>query len=587
MLRFQRAALAALLLGLTSTGAPADSIPVHLGDLASGGSLRSFDEASGFLLPADPALEGLRLLPIGLTGRLRQNDLLPGHARWLAAPAGLGRVKLPGGQGMLLRFERVLPGGGSSFGLLRVDPTGQVELHGERAGSGPAGDQDPYNAIVAVAPGGLEVLVSTRLEAGGDVLRLDLAAGSSLDLSAGMAPRDWRPASLRFGAGWVVAVAADGIYRGAPGGPLAAVPLDTTPALFTGELVLSPDRSHALTTAGSGPLALHALTLGLSGAARRVTSTELPLSGAGFEPEYACGPFLAVSNDGEYGAWRQLSAVPGGARELFVRGASAPASSQAVHVTSDAVILDTLDEVGVLTMAQPGTMVVAVGSQAPIEDGGIEGIDLFQVDLATGAMQNLTGTSGDLTEPFEAKGTLNPYRRNTLPGGGGELVFDDQSSGTGRLLHLMPSGSLQVLEQEVRDVAFVEEIGDRVVVALRQGDDGIWKVLAYPADLSGPAQEVATLGEVMPESWTVGSAGWLAFTAGGKLYRYQSGAAQAKKLPAPVLAYGDVLGWTSSDGLLFSISRGGVTGYAIWPTDGTPLRRLKAISPGGSLLPAR
>lgn len=581
--------LGGTLLALACAAGPsvADRIPVHLGDPVLGGTLRSFDELTGDLLPADPALAGLRLLPIQLNGRLAAEELLPGRARWHPEPAGIGRVRPPGERGVLLRFRRDLPAGGSSFGFLHVTGSGELELLGELPGSGPAGDQDPYEERVAVSPDGRTALVCTRLAAGGDVLALDLETGAARDLSASLSPKEWRPGSLRHGAGWLTAVSADGVWRAAPGALLEPVPLDGGPAHHTGELVLSPDGSHAMTTAGSGPASLHAYAFGPAGPARRVTRDVAPLSGAGFLPEALHGPFLAVSDDGEYGAWRRLPVVAGGAHELFVRSASAAPAAPAAHVTSDAVIIDTLDEVGVLTMAQPGTLVVAVGEVGGPEDGGMGSVDLFQVDLATGAMQNLTGTSGDLTVPFEAKGQLTLLDRRTLLNGAGELVFDDPGSGEARLLHVPPGGGLQVLEQGLKDIRFVERVGARLVCAMRRAAGDNWEVLEFAQDLSGPPTVVADLGTAEPMGWSAGPGGWFAFTAGGLLHRFQSGGGQLETFPAAVQTFGPLVGWTASGTLVCSLSRGAVTGFAAWPTGGGAPRRLRAVVSEGTLLPAR
>ncbi len=581
--------LGGTLLALACVAGPsiADRVPVHLGDPVLGGALRSFDELTGDLLPPDPALTGLRLLPIQLNGRLAAEELLPGRARWHAEPAGIGRVRLPGERGMLLRFRRDAAAGGASYGFLRVTGSGELELLGERIGSGPAGDQDPYEERVAISPDGRTALVCTRLAAGGDVLALDLESGTARDLSALLSPREWRPGSLRHGAGWLTAVSADGVWRATPGAPLEPVPLDGGPAHHTGELVLSPDGSHALTTAGSGPASLHAHAYGPVGPARRVTRDEAPLSGAGFLPEALHGPFLAVSDDGEFGAWRRLPVVAGGAHELFVRSASAAPAAPAAHVTSDAVVIDTLDEVGVLTMAQPGTLVVAVGEVAGPEDGGMGSVDLFQVDLATGAMQNMTGTSGDLSAPYEVKGQLTLVDRRTLTGGAGELVFDDPGSGEGRLLHVQPGGGLQVLAQDLKDLAFAERVGDRLVCAVRREVGPTWQVLEFAHDLTGLPTVVADLGTAEPTGWSAGPGGWFAFTAGGLLHRFQAGGGQLETFPAAVQSFGPLLGWTTSGTLVCSLTRGAVTGFAAWPTGGGAPRRLRAVVSEGTLLPAR
>lgn len=592
-------ALAAALLAAVAS-ATNDELPVFLGSPAAGGELRAFAEGSGDLLAPDPALRGVRLLPIQLNAWLEVDAARPDHARQRDDLAGLGRIELPNGLGALHRFERRLGGGARSFGYLRVNAVGDVHLLAERLGTGALSNMDPYVERVAIAPGDSSFLTCTRRPAGGDVLEVDLLSGGVIDRTALSPPMVWLPDSLRRAPGWILAVARDGVWRGGvlQGDTLAPVALPGAPSLFTGEVVLSPGRSHAVTTAGASPALLHAFVLEALGPARRATRDAQRLAGAGYLPEAFHGPFLAVSDDGSHCAWRRLGATALLSNELFLRRTAAPAQQPGTQVTADALVTDTLDEVGILTLFQANKLLVAVGEKGEDPGVGIEKVDVFEVSLdAGGAAQlvNRTGSSGDFSAPFLATPTITPLQRRWIPAAQAEVFHDESSGGSGRLIAVRPGVSgVQLLDPDVKEILFVEVVGNRLVVALRRSSGNKpHQLVSWPANLSGTPVLHLDAGDDELLQPSAGG-GWIAFTRVPegvglmqRLYRVNpvSGAVQAFPLAAP--SFGPVMGWTTSASLAFSFERAGITAFAAWPTDGSAPYRLKATAPQGTLLPGR
>ncbi len=486
-----RCFLALALLG-ADANAFGDELPVHLGDPARGGELRAFAEGTGDLLAPDSALRGVRLLPIQLNAWLERDAARPDHARQRSDLVGLGRVELPNGLGVLHRFERRLPGGARRFGFLRVDGVGDIHLLAERSGSGAHGADDAYVDRVTIAPDATTFLTCTKPAAGGDVLEVDLVSGIVVDRTPQTPPVNWLPQSLRRGTGWTLAVARDGVWRGGalPGDALAPVALPGAPSRYTGEVVLSADGSHAVTTAGSGSALLHAFVLDASGPAVRATRDAQRLAGAGFAPEALHGPFLAVSDDGSHCAWRRLGATAQLSNELFLRRTAAPAQQAGTQVTADALVTDTLDEVGVLTLFQPDKLLVAIGEKGGDPGVGIEKVDLFEVSLDPGGaaqLVNRTGSSGDFSAPFLAAPTITPLERRWIPAAQAEVFHDETSGGGGRFVAVRPGVSgVQVLDSDVKEVQFVEVVGARLVVALRRASGNKpYQLVSWPANLMG------------------------------------------------------------------------------------------------------
>lgn len=570
-------------------------IQAFLGDPASGGQIESFAEGTGQLQPAQPELRGLHLLPVDFNGRLDVDNLLSGQPRHHDDIPGAGRIVLPNGLGVLYRFERNLPGLSTRFGYLRIEADGTTHLIAERFGTGVGGAQDPYGDRLALSPDGTHALVGTTVVAGGNLLEVDLVSGAMTDRSASLSPLEFRPQSLRWLQGWIVAVTTGGIYRAgaAATDPLELVPLEEGVTTFTGELVSSDSGLRVLTTAGSALNSLHAWTFTNAGAAVRATRDPHRMTEAGFLPEFTHGPFMAVSDDGHLCAWR---ARIDDSNELFVRRLDVPPTVAAAHVTNDLDFTDTLDETGVLGMSQVGSVVFTVGEKGEDLGVGIEKADFFEVSVdATGATSvvNLSGTSGELSAPYLASPIMSPLFMRWLPAAQGFIMYDEWSGGTGRLAFFDPTTpGVQTLIADVKEVFFIELIGNSVLVSLRM-DTGSkpHRILRLNADLSGTPTIEYDAGNAELTHSLADPAGWLAFLevpefGHQKLHRYDLLADTLETFPVSALAFGPVLAWSEHGDLAFSLDRGGLRYFAAWPRGGAPYR-MQAVASDGAILPGR
>jgi len=586
-----------LLLSLAATEAAAGEIQAYIGDPLAGGRIEHFQAGTGQALPIQDDLRGLRLVSLDFNGRLAIDELDPSLPRWQGDVPGAGRIQLAGEQGVLYRFERVLSGLPKRFGYLLVESSGAFRILAEVWGTGPGGEGDPYGDRIALAPDAARFLVATSLEAGGNLMEVDLASGQVDDRSAGLPPLELRRQSLRYLDGWLVAVGSRSVLRAStiPGSQLEPVTLGPGTSYFSGELVTSPDGSHAMTTAGSGPQSLHAWTIASSGPAQRATDEPWPISGAGFLPEAPHGPFLAVADDGVLCAWR-IEGVD--SRELFARRATAPAGQAATHVTADGVYADTLDEAGLLGMYGPDAVVFAVGERTDDPGVGIEKVDFFELRLDAGGspqLQNLSLSSGQAGPPFDSIPELGPSSLRWLPAAQATVFYDEQSGGTGRLASFDPATSgVQTLVSEVKEVFFIELVGSSLLVSLRMDSQGQpHRLLRFSADLTGGSEVVQDAGDAELLRPVVDASGWIAYVevpevGQQRLHRYDANSASRTTFPVGAQAFGPVLAWTEDGDLALSLDRAGLRYFAGWPRPGGAPYRLQVISStGGALLPGR
>lgn len=571
-------------------------LQAYLGPPALGGRIRGFAEGTGQLLPPRPELRGIVLLPLDFNGRLAAEELLPQRPQVRFDLPGVGRIELSNGLGVLYRYRRSLAGAEGSFGYLRIDEQGGTHLLAERPGTGPGAFGDPYGERVALAPDARSFLVATAVAAGGDLFEVDLETGVTTNRSLAQPPLEFLGQSLRRHGAWVVAVAKEGVFRAGPGAQdqLEQVPLEGAPSFYSGEVVSSPDSTRILTTAGSAAGALHAWVLSASGPAARASRDRQPMSGAGYLPEALHGPFLAVSNDGDLCAWRTEEAL---SREVYLRRASAPAAQPATHVTGIGNFTDTLEEAGVLNMFQPGKLMMAVGETGLDVGVGIEKADLFEVSLdAAGAptLVNLSGTSGELSPPYLATPQLSPRFLRWVPAAGAYFFYDEQSGGTGRLAAFDPGAAgVQTILAGVKDVLFVELVGDTLIVSLRM-DSGNkpHRLVRLPADLAAAPTVAYDAGDSALTHALVDASGWVAFTevpelGPQRLHRYQLQGGVLESFTLTPSSFGPVLAWSPGGDLAFSFDSNGLCYFGAWPRGAGVPYRLRAVAADGALLPGR
>lgn len=457
----------------------AADLTVFRGAAAGVGSVRVVDEA-GLAVPSEPAtLQDIVLLPIDFAGRTQLERFLPGRPRLVEDVPGASRLKLPAGQGSLYRYRRDAAVG-VIFGFFTVAPDGAARSVLEKRGSGPAQAVDPFVSRVAIDPAGQALLVATTAAAGGDLLEVDLATGTSTLRTATLTPRTFSPGGLGLRPTWGVAVTDEGVYR-FPRTPAAQVEAVAFPApapvWFGGEVVFSGDELHAGTIAGASPTEAFPWVVEPSGQARRVGTVARPVQRAGFLPDDAAGPFLALSHDAELCMFRTEPFGTQVAREAFV-GRTAPAAPEPEQFTGNGEFLDTLDEIGVAGFVQVPTggevLVVGVGARNDLANGGIEQMDLFRIELpAAGPISftNLSATSGDTNVPFLVKGQIDPEDGLFRVPGTDTFAYHDGAIGYVATVSVSSTTGEKVLLPIVKSLENAELAGNDLLFFVRRDTD--------------------------------------------------------------------------------------------------------------------
>ena len=303
---------------------------------------------------------------------------------------------------------------------------------------------------------------------------------------------------------------------------------------------------------------------------------------------------MAISDDGQWAAWTRIMA---GKRELFMRERPQQASPVETQVTADAYFIDTLEEIGVLGMATPGELVVAVGESAPLEEGGIENADFFRVRLdASGSpiLENLTLSSGQPTAPFNVPPQLSPSHLTWLPEAGAFVFFDDLGGGDGRIVSLRPGvPGLQVLRSSVKDVDFIQRVGQRLVISLRVSTgQRQHQLVKLPVDLSSAPELLLDGGDQAFLHPFPASGRWILFQevpdlGPRRLSRVRLLTGQYESFPVQADAFGTPVAQTASGTLTFSMLVGGTPRVATWPFGGGTPQLVQVPGGEGTLLPGR
>ncbi|MCY2961726.1 MAG: hypothetical protein NTY35_16315 [Planctomycetota bacterium] len=567
------------LLGLTllATAGPVlarGQVTVFQGAPGQPGAVLAYDESSGALVASPAELGAAELLPIEAAGRTALEEFLPGKPRRIEDVGGASRLALPDQQGSLYHYARG-PAGARVFGYFVVTRAGMPRVLVERAGIGAGTAQDPFLDRVAVAPDGRALLCATRAEAGGDLLEVRFGADpiEVVDRTAGAPPLRLSARGLALTATHAWALSGRGLLRCArtPTATTQLVSFGTEPAPthFQGDLVTSARGTAVAFHAGASALLLHAWTVTNDGIARRASTAAGPHASAGLSPQSVDGPYLAVSDDGTWCAWR-TDGVP--SHECLVARAAAPVGELPEVLSSDARFLDTLDEVAVFFFRGPTQLLFAVGEQGVPTAAGIEGVDVFRATLAPGTpppIENMTGSSGDLTLPFTAVPQLKPTRWVLTPDRRSLLLYDEQGS-SGRVLAVdTATGSLVDLIPAVKSFDWIELCGRRFAFGLQRSSGAkLHEVHSILADLTGaPALSYASPETEPTRAVTSRADGWVAWlrsVAGGSvLQRARVPSASVETLGPPGL-FESGQGWTPGDAQAF-----GTAGSAwVWPVGG-------------------
>jgi len=440
-----------------------DFVYTHLAPAGAFGPVHVYNAVDGLPVGGPPELSDVRLLPIDFCGRTQVESLMADRPRRTVDVSGASRLVLPAARGSLYHYER-LRGQEHRFGFLFLGARGQYRLLAERAGVGAGGLVNPFGQRVAIGPRAARMLVTTTLEAGGDLYEVDIVSGGVAERTSALAPQMFASNGLWLAADWGFAVTGTGVLRfeRATATDAVSVPFEGgTPAYFSGEAVVSRNREHALTSAGAGPAQLRAWVFGRTGAARAAATRIGPMASAGFLPEHLDGPYMAVSDDGTQVGWREDSGLVG---EAFYARVQQPA----VQITADEYQADTLDAVGILGFFIAGRLTFAVGERADQSLGGVDKLDLFAVnDTGSGlAYSNLTLTSGDATAPFEALSELSPQGLTWVPEVE-EFVFANEESET-LLRSDLGGGGTTLLLAGVKELDWVASSNGTLLLSLRR-----------------------------------------------------------------------------------------------------------------------
>lgn len=491
-----RTAPAILALLAPSAAAAAADWPLLQGSPGGLGDVIVVDDL-GVATPL-PELVGIELLDVDFVGRTLLERLVPDRPRYEPFGSGASRLALPAGHGSLYGYRRVLSGA-DRFGLFVVTTDGDVRVLLDRPGVGVAGDDAPFSTRVACAPDGAALLVATGVQAGGDLLEIDVATGATIDRTAGLAPFEFTTDGLGLQSTWGVALTAAGAQRfdRAPGALAAPVPVaGGTPPWFGDQVVFSGDGLTAGLLAGDGPDAARVATFRALGSATFATMPPAALDGAGFLPEAIDGPWLALSDDGAWVGYRTREPKPAGglSREVWLAPAGAAGSS--THVTADANFVDTIDEVGLLRFVPGAGLMFGAGEPNDGFPVGLDQIDLYLAPTAGGpdAIVNLTQSSGDLSPPFTSASLSTEDGVYAIPGTD-LVVLHDSESGGGSLLGV-DVGAAQVLTllPTVKELGPVAWTGAHLVASIRRDTDPKRRELVA-VDPSSGAQILAVFPE--------------------------------------------------------------------------------------------
>ena len=540
------------------------SVSVFVGPPGGVGSVRVFDETAATPPYDPPQLQAIRLLPIELSGRTELEEFLPERARLHAGAPEATHLRLPAGGGSLYRYARTGSGGGSLQGLMVIGPTGAATSVLEMAE--PAPGVEPFVSTVAVAPQGDALLVATSVLAGGDLLEIDLHTGAVTDRSAGLPPLFLSGSGLALQDTWGIAAEVDALLRfdRASPGDAAPVPFAQQPAptWFSQEVVVSRSGAFAATIAGDDAATAFAYVFAPSGPAERASDTPMALSGAGFLPHAAGGPWLAVSDDGAHCAWRAVS-MQGYGNELFLATVPASPATPPLHVTQDSLFEPFLDEIGQFIFTTLARFLFAAGDPDYGGSGGMTNVDQFQVALPLTAgvppIQNLSGTSGQDVPPFLVYPTIHPLRTAFVPGVEGSLVLD--GVGADLLSVEVDETGADDTFSDVASMDLMELVGGALVVALQSSDDphedGLW-LLPDPLDddtaqmvLALPAPNRVLRGVASPDGSTVG----FVTTDGSSefVWRLDVASGQVELLTPRPLVFGSTLGFAPNGALTLSV----------------------------------
>jgi len=560
------------------------------------GRVVSVDEQSGALLPAVPQLQAIQLVSFEAAHRCRLTELLPRTARRNLDAWNVAHLVLPGARGSLHHYRRS-EGSLQVYGFFVVRPDGTAQVLHELPVA--AGSPDPYLSKVAVDMDGSAFLVATRIGAGGDLLEVRLD-GSVLNRTQSVPPLRIGLDSLHLGPGFGAAVSGRGFVRfnRAAGAQIELVPFsagEQQPQYFDA-LASSLNGQWCVAIAGSDAQNAYPYVFGASGASQRANAAPSVFTGAGFMPQSPSGPYLAVSNDGTQAIWRTSVTTPTQTSGEAMLGFVAQ-PMQAEMLSSNARMLDTLDEVGLFGFRIDGTAIMAVGERT-IGPAGItlDKADLYGVAANPASVQfsNLSNTSGDTTVPFTTLPTWDIQQLHLLPDGSGFLVEQDGVQPS--IEHLSHAGVRTMLVNGVRRVQQTTMVGNRMLLAIQKAG-GSRPVELHQIEFGAtPQASLLQTGDstLVYSNLAIRPDGWAAWSADDLVNpsRVQrllvGGLAPMGDMSLGSQVVGDALDWTQAGNTVFTTGDGATTGaLKLWILGQAAPADLGTLVGPLHLLPAR
>lgn len=561
-------------------------------------------DPTGVAAPTPVApLTGITLLPIECAGRTAINSFADNRARFWDDVPGASRLALPGG-GSLYAYRRAAAAG-EYYGYFVITATGQVRRLIEFLSNSPG--QSPFVDRVAVSPDGAHVLVATQSFAGGDLYEIAVGNGLVTARTGSLPPQNFEGAGIALMGAWGAAVGTNGLLRfeRTTGAQAQAVAVgNATPDAIARELVSTFNGLYCAALAVDESGLTYPVVFGRTGTARRVGDGLYPTAGVGLAPDAVHGPWLTVSEDGQWCAWRTTNGHYWGYEAWLAPVPWADAASSSLHVTQPALFDDYIDEIGDFFFSSTGRFILAAGDRS-LNINGLEKSDIYSVALPsavsnlTGALplvENLTGTSGESSAPFFYYGELVVERAVATPDGSQLFVIakDEQENGdpVKRSLFSVDGSSTSpvVIQDEFTTLDYFDVAGGQLILSATfvndPADNGLSSV---EAGATTSLQELHLFGQTRgfqrglsrDDGQTLYV---LSNAAGEQLWRARTGQLPVRMSPRE-LQYGPTLAFTPSGDAACTVQSGSAAMYVVWSQAGT-IRRVKGPAGAGFLLPA-
>jgi hypothetical protein len=585
----------------------AAQVAVFQGQPGGVGSVFVIDPSGVAPATAISQLQGITLLPIECAGRTAINSFAQDRARFRDDVPQASRLELPAGKGSLYAYRR-LANGLELYGYFVITASGQVRRLIESATSSPG--LSPFVDRVAVAPDGGAILVATQSFAGGDLFEIQTANGLVTVRTAALPPQFFEGTGLALLANWGAAVGSNGLLRfertaGAQVQPVAVS--NATPVGVAREIVSTFNGMFCAALAEDESGFTYPIVLQRTGTARRVGNGVYPTAGVGQMPDAVHGPWLTVSEDGQWCAWRTTNGHYWGYEAWLAPVPWSTASSASTHVTQPALFDDYIDEIGDFFFDRHNRLTIAAGDRSA-NVNGLEKSDLYRITPSTGGgglnipgvaastaaplpqVENLTLTSGEQQAPFFYYGELVVERAFATPDGQSLYVVakDDGARSMFALDADLPAPV--VLEDEFTTLDYFDVAGGRMILsatyASEPDENGLAKVEAGQSTALEDVHEFGTTsqfrrGVSRPDGQTLYV---LATPTGETLWRSNTQGLVVRMTPRE-FQLGPTMCFTPAGDAICTVQTTATPFYVVWTQSGA-IRRVKGPAGPGFLLPA-